>query len=53
MMSVIERWTIYEGIEGTHGIWTERGDHPGWKGTSCAASSGAWSSCPKTNSRGP
>jgi hypothetical protein len=32
MMSVIERWTIYEGIEGTHGIWTERGDHPGWKG---------------------
>lgn len=31
-MSVIERWTIYEGIEGTHGIWTERGDHPGWKG---------------------
>lgn len=31
-MSVIERWTIYEGIEGTPGIWIERGDHPGFKG---------------------
>lgn len=32
-MSVdVERWTIYEGINGTPGIWTEHGDHQGWKG---------------------